>query len=79
MTDFDTQVRPLLHRIVNDATATAVRASYVAQDVHNLPARPQWPTKAEEALEEAEQSIARALTLVRQARAHYRKVVVEHV
>lgn len=79
MTDFDTQVRPLLHRIVNDANATEARASYIAQDVHNLPARPEWPTKAEEAMEEAEQAIARALTLVQQARAHYRKVQAEQV
>lgn len=79
MSNFDTEVRPILHSIQHAAMVTATHADRVARDVADLPARPAWVTKAEAELEAAELAIVAALRNVRAAREHYRKVKVEAV
>ena len=79
MTDFDTQVKPGLHRILAEATVIENHSNWVCTDVADLPARPQWVTKAEDALEQAELALTRALSKVRSAREFYKKVKVEQV
>ena len=79
MSDFDTAVAPVLRRIKAEANVVETHAQRVVTDVADLPSRPEWITKAEDALDLAEQTLSRALKNVRQAREFYRNVKVEQV
>ena len=77
--DFDTKVRPVLHRVLAEANVVESHANHVERAVRDLPARPQWITKAEDALQQAETSLVRAIQNVRAAREFYRNVKIEEV
>ena len=71
MTDRDTL---LLRRIQAVSISIGMEAEWVICDLNRLVNRPGWQTKAEAELENAEQQLTRALSVVQQARALYRKL-----
>lgn len=70
--DFDDEIVPVLHLIKAEANAVDLHAERALAEVRKLPARPEWLTKAEDALEEAEATVTQALESIRRARRHYR-------
>lgn len=69
--DWDTSVAPYL-RLIEDLSRSMVStASSIQEATRMLPKRPEWPTKAQDALDHAETELALALSFICQAKAQY--------
>lgn len=68
---WDREIAPFLHSVVSHAHWLSYHGRGVISGITMLPARPQWPTQAEEALASAEQELAAALELIKEARRKY--------
>lgn len=71
---WDHDIAPYLRPIADSSSWLSYHARNVTMALAMLPARPQWPTQAEEALEQAEKELTAALELTREARRQYRKL-----
>ena len=79
MTDYYLDIAPHLDRIMRDAAMAESCAKWIEQHVKNLPAKPQWNTKAEDEINICETKLWHALQLVRRAKQAYARLPVEHV
>lgn len=73
---WDKEIAPFLHTIKSHAHWLSYHGRGVISGLTMLPARPQWPTQAEEALEQVEKELAAALELTREAMREYHKLNV---
>jgi hypothetical protein len=68
---WDREVAPYLHVIERTGREVASLTEQMGHAVRLLQVRPEWPTKAAEELERAEQEATAALERIRAARARY--------
>lgn len=69
--DWDTTVAPYLRLLEDLSRSAATTASSIQDAAERLPKRPEWPTKAMDALDLAEAELTLALSYIQQAKAQY--------
>lgn len=73
---WDREIAPYLQAITSHSHWLSYHGRGVITGLTMLPARPQWPTEAEDALAQVERELAAALELTKQARQKYRELPV---
>jgi hypothetical protein len=73
---WDHEIAPYLHAITSHAHWLSYHGRGVIAGLTMLPARPQWPTQAEEALQKVEQELTAALELTQEARRKYGELLI---
>lgn len=76
---WDTTIAPQLRLIESAAQQAKTRAAWVAEAVQSLPARPEFITKAHEALKQADTDLAAAHLTVKIALQQYEAAPVMHL
>jgi len=71
MDAWDREIKPCLHGVESDARWVAYYAASARRRVQVLGSRPDWETRAQAGLADAERELTRALEAIRAARHEY--------